>query len=134
MTYFIIKDWDENFHPINTNHKETMEEAQAIVDKVGGFFVEIEYGNVKSKYITVDPDNKTISVDHSAWDAQKIIRRFSRLREDRNIKLGDTDWTQMPDAPTAGKAVWATYRQALRDLPANTADPASPVWPTAPGD
>ncbi|NBP87864.1 MAG: hypothetical protein EBU59_05025, partial [Planctomycetia bacterium] len=25
------------------------------------------------------------------------------------------------------------YRQALRDLPANTVDPANPVWPTKPG-
>jgi hypothetical protein len=24
------------------------------------------------------------------------------------------------------------YRQALRDLPANTTDPENPVWPTAP--
>jgi hypothetical protein len=25
------------------------------------------------------------------------------------------------------------YRQALRDLPANTVDPANPVFPTKPG-
>ena len=27
---------------------------------------------------------------------------------------------------------WKTYRQALRDLPANTKDPANPTWPTKP--
>ena len=30
------------------------------------------------------------------------------------------------------KAEWATYRQTLRDLPANTADPSNPTWPTKP--
>ena len=27
---------------------------------------------------------------------------------------------------------WKTYRKNLRDLPANTADPANPTWPTKP--
>ena len=27
---------------------------------------------------------------------------------------------------------WKTYRQALRDLPSNTSDPANPTWPTKP--
>jgi len=29
--------------------------------------------------------------------------------------------------------VWMDYRQALRDLPANTTDPANPDWPVKPG-
>ena len=27
---------------------------------------------------------------------------------------------------------WKTYRQQLRDLPANTSDPTNPTWPTKP--
>lgn len=61
--------------------------------------------------------------DFVAWDI---------LRKERNSHLGATDWTQMPDAPADGKAAWATYRQALRDLPANTPDPSNPTWPTSP--
>ena len=30
------------------------------------------------------------------------------------------------------KAEWVTYRKSLRDLPANTSDPANPTWPTKP--
>ena len=39
----------------------------------------------------------------------------------RNSKLRDSDWTQIPDSPlTAEKKLeWATYRQALRDIPNN---------------
>ena len=56
------------------------------------------------------------------------------LRAERNRILTGTDWTQMPDSPLsdAKKAEWRTYRQALRDLPANTTDPRNPTWPTKP--
>ena len=52
----------------------------------------------------------------------------------RNSLLAQSDWTQAPDGPLtdAKKAEWATYRQALRDLPSTTADPANPTWPTKP--
>ena len=41
------------------------------------------------------------------------------FREKRNRKLEASDWTQMADSPLSDskKAEWATYRQALRDLP-----------------
>lgn len=42
-----------------------------------------------------------------------------RLREERNQKLAETDWRASSDL-TLGE--WATYRQALRDLP-STANP-----------
>jgi len=37
----------------------------------------------------------------------------------RNNKLTASDWTQMADSPLSDskKAEWATYRQALRDVP-----------------
>ena len=54
------------------------------------------------------------------------------LRRDRNQKLRMSDWTQGSDVPDAIKTPWATYRQKLRDLPANTSDPNNPTWPTAP--
>lgn len=59
---------------------------------------------------------------------------WGKLRIDRNTKLKASDWTQMADAPLTEeqKQSWRTYRQALRDLPANTVDPSSPVFPDAP--
>jgi hypothetical protein len=47
-----------------------------------------------------------------ATDAQK----WEQIRLWRNAELARTDWTQISDS-TANKAAWATYRQALRDLP-----------------
>jgi len=61
-----------------------------------------------------------------------IVSGFFFLRRERNAKLDETDWTQMPDTPV-DQAAWATYRQALRDLPENTDDPRNVVWPSPPG-
>ena len=58
--------------------------------------------------------------------------QLEQLRAKRNRLLAETDWTQSRDVTLPNDAEWATYRQALRDLPANTADPANPVWPTKP--
>lgn len=56
---------------------------------------------------------------------------WAALRKERNKILALSDWTQVADAPV-DQAAWAAYRQALRDLPANTTDPANPVWPSKP--
>ena len=57
---------------------------------------------------------------------------LSRMRHWRDGELARTDWTQVADAPV-DKAAWATYRQALRDLPASNADPRKIELPTQPG-
>lgn len=54
-----------------------------------------------------------------------------QLRMKRDRLLSACDWTQVPDAPV-DRSAWAAYRQALRDLPANTEDPRTPTWPTPP--
>ena len=48
-----------------------------------------------------------------ATDGQK----WEQIRSWRNAELAGTDWTQLTDSPV-DKSAWATYRQALRDLPA----------------
>jgi hypothetical protein len=52
---------------------------------------------------------------------------IQQLRETRNILLKETDWTDKYNIEE-----WVAYRQALRDLPANTEDPTNPVWPEQP--
>ena len=54
------------------------------------------------------------------------------LRDKRDRLLQQSDWTQGSDVPDKIKTPWATYRQALRDLPANTTDPLNPTWPKKP--
>lgn len=59
------------------------------------------------------------------------------LREERDRKLGETDWMANSDVTMTDD--WKTYRQALRDLP-SSASPAldeqgnltNVTWPTKP--
>ena len=55
---------------------------------------------------------------------------LDRVRQERNRLLAETDWWVLPDRTATAEQL--AYRQALRDLPANTVDPANPVWPTKP--
>ena len=59
---------------------------------------------------------------------------FAMLRSARDDLLSQSDWTQIPGSPLTEEVrnATATWRQALRDLPANTNDPASPIWPVRP--
>jgi len=56
---------------------------------------------------------------------------WNELRQQRNNLIAETDYLALSDATLTDDM--KTYRQALRDLPANTTDPANPVWPTKPG-
>ena len=59
---------------------------------------------------------------------------WNELREERNKRLSQCDWVGIR-AFTTNTPVpeeWKTYMQTLRDLPANTEDPSSPVWPQEP--
>jgi hypothetical protein len=67
-----------------------------------------------------------------AIDAEQAQARLpSRIREQRNVLLKNSDWTQVPDC-TVDKQAWATYRQALRDITAQPGFPTDVTWPTAP--
>jgi hypothetical protein len=60
---------------------------------------------------------------------------WKELREERNKRIAETDYLAIPDYPhptPEAEQAWLDYRQALRDLPANTTDPENPVWPEAP--
>ena len=59
---------------------------------------------------------------------------WMKLRNERDDLLLFSDFTQLADTglTDSKKAEWVTYRKSLRDLPANTSDPANPTWPTKP--
>ena len=67
--------------------------------------------------------------EEAAWAAGTNDRAFAELRTKRDQLLHDTDWWASSDLSISEDQT--SYRQALRDLPANT-DPADPTWPVAP--
>jgi hypothetical protein len=56
---------------------------------------------------------------------------LARMRYWRNSELARTDWTQLADS-VCNKSAWATYRQALRDLPSSNSDPRKIELPEVP--
>jgi len=52
-------------------------------------------------------------------------------RNKRNALLTASDWTQVADAPV-DQTAWATYRQALRDVPSQASFPENIDWPAVP--
>lgn len=81
------------------------------------------------------------SLETLVAETQKIKSEipWKRLRSQRDKLLSETDWTvtRAVEKSTDGfgvqlEQVWVDYRQALRDLPANTDDPENPVWPIKP--
>ena len=80
-------------------------------------------GKWYSKFSVADMDAEGIAATDSAQAAA--------VRAERNAKLSASDWTQVADAPV-DQAAWATYRQALRDVTAQSGFPWAIIWPEMP--
>jgi hypothetical protein len=70
-------------------------------------------------------------IKEANFQALKDSKLIENERFKRNQLLNNSDWTQVADAPV-DKAVWATYRQALRDLTAQAGFPQNITWPDEP--
>ncbi len=81
---------------------------------------------------------KLVEVIHTFDDYREALtddptdKLFKRIRKWRDAELVKSDWTQLADS-VCNKTAWATYRQALRDLPASNADPRQIELPAQPG-
>jgi len=67
-------------------------------------------------------------------DRLEAAQPMVELRQERDRRLAATDWEiiKHKELGTTIPAALKTYRQELRDLPANTSDPANPSWPVKP--
>jgi len=63
-----------------------------------------------------------------------VARQAQAVKADRDRMIAATDWIVIKsvEAGTAVPAAWQTYRQALRDIPAQTGFPFTITWPTRP--
>ena len=81
-----------------------------------------------------DVNGAAIALDASAIAAKTAElateKAWNDLRTKRNRRLAETDYLALSDVTLSTEMT--EYRQALRDLPANTSDPANPTWPVKP--
>ena len=64
-----------------------------------------------------------------APDRAEIAAQEARQMRDRLLTA--SDYTQLADSPR-NKQAWATYRQALRDVPQQEGFPENITWPETP--
>ena len=92
-------------------------------------------GKWYTKYILgpvfANTEDATAMEQEAAYKAQKDAEFATNARNQRDTLLTQTDWTQVADAPV-DKAAWATYRQALRDVPQQAGFPVTITWPEKP--
>jgi len=74
-------------------------------------------------------DNVWTVVWNKQQRSEEEVTQIMRLKRDNFLK--ESDWTQLSDASVDATA-WATYRQALRDLPSQSGFPFNITWPTQP--
>lgn len=102
--------------------------------------------NTFSREIGMSSDGLTLTIhdDLSAGELAQLQaaltdgsigqHTWGEIRSERDRLLSASDWTQNTDSPLAlsQREAWATYRQALRDVPRNFTTPDAVVWPVEP--
>ena len=106
----------------------TITKASALLSLCPGAEWVIRDGSVEwlSPDIT-QPTEAEIQAEIARLEAEQP---WNELRQQRNRLIAETDYLALSDSTLTTEM--SAYRQALRDLPANTTDPANPVWPTKP--
>ena len=140
---------DDDDHDVVTYPSEdftivecTDEDVQARLAQLGDYTSREGVYNIKwsdSKVSAVtgqDMEGEDITIqthfsgDDSAKDARLLADKWVRVRRDRDNRLSQTDYLALSDSTLASNM--KTYRQALRDVPADNADPDDISWPVKP--
>jgi len=123
----------------------TDEDVQARLNQLGdyqssspetGTVYNITWSDSKVNAVTgQDMDGEDITIqthfsgDDTAKDARLLADKWVNVRRDRDNRLSQTDYLALSDSTLADNMT--TYRQALRDVPAQS-DVDDITWPTKP--
>ena len=102
---------------VETDAKGNTIEAWSVVDKFAD--------------TTAEDGTVTTKAEHeTAYTASLVADKETSIRNDRDRRIALTDWTASTDVTMT--AEMTTYRQALRDVPAQAGFPNTITWPEAP--
>ena len=85
-------------------------------------------GNVQVVDLTAE-EISIYEANEKAWNDAAPARAMADIRAERNAKLAASDWRGISDNNMSDS--WKTYRQQLRDFPANV-DLSNITWPKEP--
>ena len=93
--------------------------------------INVQTGKVTTVPLTAEEIAQR-TAEREAYERDVLpLEQMAALRRQRDQLLAETDYLALADSTLTDEM--RDYRQALRDLPANTVDPANPVWPVKPG-
>lgn len=119
---------------------------QVYYDHERGFITETVHGTIPEHAIPVTPEEHNYFLNEAntgdkelcVVDGKIALRNIdyppesiaSIVRQERDAMLKGSDWSQLPDAPTAIKERYQLYRQKLRDISDQDGFPFDIEWPT----
>ena len=104
-----------NYNKTPTNGGPSKEEGDKIYNAL-----RTRLGELKSEYEAAELAKIENTWKEFSYRQDGTPVNMKALKNQRTSLLTECDWTQMPDSPLSddAKAIWVTYRQELRDLPA----------------
>lgn len=89
------------------------------------------YHNINGEMVQFTSAEETArDAEEKAWADAADTRAAVAVRKERDALLAAIDWMANSDVTmTSG---WATYRQALRDVPSQAGFPNTITWPSKP--
>jgi hypothetical protein len=88
------------------------------------------YGTPSLRLVCEWDDDKGVFPTAEEMNAAVVKGNWDRARKERNELLAATDFYALSDVSMSAEV--ATYRQALRDLPASVENSEDVVWPEKP--
>jgi hypothetical protein len=103
-------------------------QRDGVVEINGQWFTHYIAGPVFQDYTDDQGVVHTATEQYEAYCFTKDAAQAKAVRGERNKRLADCDWTQLPDAPVNAQS-WANYRQALRNITNQPGFPWDIIWP-----
>jgi hypothetical protein len=109
-------------------------QADGVEQINGKWYTKYILGPVFTDTTAEDGTVTTAAQNEAAYKAGKDAEQAKAVRATRDDKLKETDWKVIKAAETSTSLAseWATYRQALRDVTAQSGFPWEVTWPTQP--
>ena len=139
LTAEILDDYD--YDPVLEGPQATTvppyeySQRDGVVEVEGQWFTHYIVGPVFTDYTDDEGVTHTASEQYEAYCFDKDAQQGQVVRDDRDKRLAECDWTQLADSPldADSKEAWRLYRQDLRMVPEQPGFPWNVEWPPVPG-
>jgi hypothetical protein len=109
-------------------------QRDGVIEIDGKWYTHYVAGPVFHDYTDDQGVVHTAAEQYEAYCFAKDAEQGKVVRDDRNRRLAESDWTQLADTPLDGahKLAWAEYREELREIPQQPGFPWTITWPDKP--